>query len=252
MDSKDKLKLLYKVICNTLEDRNKLFEYIGVGCWFHDKNQEFINVYRLSKRESVIYYLFNDNRMLGIPNKYSNENIISVEEYIKIITMAKDRNVEISLEQAEEMYKSGNPIFVNIALKTFPELTNSQFPKSWKELCKIKLKEKGFCINVCGCTVNTEFNDNTAYKTTVSTEERAEKILLLQQLLEIRDYWNKIDEFVPIVDKKCRKYVIRPFDNMLETIGIVNEKYIFEFKTQERAEEFMYIFEKELLQVLSI
>ena len=162
-----------------------------------------------------------------------------------------ERNIKSSLDKAKEIYPNASNEVKVLLESIFPELKDLQFPKSWKELCKIKLKEKGFCINVCGCTVNTEFNDNTAYKTTVSTEERAKKILLFQQLLEIRDYWNEIDNYKWKVDSN-NNFAIRIFDSKLQIVDTGYEQYLFCFKTEDRAEKFMYIFEKELLQVLSI
>ena len=79
-----------------------------------------------------------------------------------------ERNIKLSLDKAKEIYPDASNEVKVLLESTFPELKNSQFPKSWEELCKIKTNKVGFCINVCGTIHETEFRISSNYKNTIS------------------------------------------------------------------------------------
>lgn len=164
----------------------------------------------------------------------------------------EERPVILTFETAKTMYESKDGVLMSIASKTFPELLNSDFPKSWEELCKIKEGNIGYCIDTCGNTLKTSFENHHNYQNTISTEERANRLLLLGQLLEIRDEWNRIDKFIPNWSSTDNKYSIRLVNKTLIVLDYMETYHLFTFKTQERAIKFIKTFEKELLQILSI
>ena len=165
----------------------------------------------------------------------------------------EERPVILTFETAKTMYESKDGVLMSIASKTFPELLNSDFPKSWEELCELKKGEEGYCITAVATISSTEFSTKSQYSGTVSTKERIETMLLLQQLLEIRDEWNKIDDnFVPIWNNTRINFcVTRCYDDIqVEDWG--SYPHFFVFRTHEIASDFMITFREELLKIFSI
>ena len=164
------------------------------------------------------------------------------------------RNVELSFEQAKKMFESNDEMFKEIAIKNFPELKEYNFPKSWEEFCLLKDIKKdtkiGYYSNACGDIKDIYYSVDPFYKGTVLTKERAKNILLFQQLLEIRDYWNKSDNYK--WDENDNNWCIRLDSHKLDIINMGSEHYLFAFKTLERAKEFAQTFEKELIQIFKI
>ena len=133
----------------------------------------------------------------------------------------EERPVILTFETAKTMYESKDGVLMSIASKTFPELLNSDFPKSWEELCELKKGEEGYCITAAATISSTEFNTKSQYLGTVSTKERANRLLLLGQLLEIRDEWNRIDKFIPNWSSTDNKYSIRLVNKTLIQINSI-------------------------------
>lgn len=164
----------------------------------------------------------------------------------------EERPVILTFETAKTMYESKDEVLMAIASKTFPELLNSDFPKSWEELCELKKGEEGYCITAAAIISSTEFSTKSQYSGTVSTKERVETMLLLQQLLEIRDEWNKIDKFIPDYKGGHTNYCVVLVNEKLSSITCVGTYCLFAFKNMKRVELFIETFKKELKQVLAV
>lgn len=197
------------------------------------------------------YYLNNDNIIICefhscIIGKYT---CYTLEKYEQKFNNMEKRNIQIDLTTAKEWYKQGGDLR-KIALQAFTEQELQKLPKSWEEYCEINhyLDENKEVLLLASGEVLP-----ISYKATIRREnpgaipskERAEKFIVLNKLLQIRDYYNQgwePDWNDYIEDKYC----ITIHKNNVINIKSWHSGYIFAFKTKELRDEFYTNFKEDL------
>lgn len=124
---------------------------------------------------------------------------------------------------------------------TFEEIvfkpTKNKYPLSVMELpCK------GFYIGEKSeiKSINFSFDKRSMDKNLVSTKRRAEAILALIQLVELRDEYNKIDGFVADWKDSCQnKYAIEFFSDNINIIRYVNTNRVLHFGSKQTCDLFL-------------
>lgn len=196
------------------------------------------------------YYLDDDNdiccrRRSFIPCEYT---YYTLEEYEQKFNNMKKRNIQIDLNTAKEWYKQGGDLR-KIALQAFSEKELNGLPKSWKEYCEINPyinKNKDFFIPADGTvTAIPQSYFRSAMSFTMPSEKRAEQFVVLNKLLQIRDYYNQGWEpnwCASLEEKHC---IINNRNELTITTAWV-ANYLFVFKTKELRDEFFQNFKSDL------
>lgn len=96
------------------------------------------------------------------------------------------KTAKISKDTAKEMIESGIESLKKVAYDTYPELKENELPEKWEELGSID----GYYIDSVSdiCQMHLDFASHGC-KNTVPTEELAEAILALCQLLYLREVY---------------------------------------------------------------
>lgn len=159
------------------------------------------------------------------------------------------RTIQIDITTAKEWYKQGGNL-KEIALQAFSENELQSLPKSWEEYCKINpyLKaNKEFFLAPDGTVTNVPQNCYSRRNFTLSmpSKKRAEQFVVLNKLLQIRDYYNQGWE--PDWDNEMEnKYVIMGERNKLVAYVFSFTMCLFAFKTRELRDEFLKNFKQDL------
>lgn len=171
----------------------------------------------------------------------------TLEEYEQQFNNMEKRNIQIDLTTAKEWYRQGGNLR-QIALQAFTESELNSLPKSWEEYCKINPyidKDKNVFLRSAGigCVSYTGLK-REEYPGIIPSEKRAEQFLILNKLLQIRDYYNQ--GWNPDWKINTDKYVIWSFENELHIDVSVCANALFAFKTMELRDEFFKNFKSDL------
>jgi hypothetical protein len=149
------------------------------------------------------------------------------------------RNIELTQEQAQILYKEGDKLIKELMLKSFSqeELLPPAKPKSWKDLGEINgayVDEYSKIQEDHGFFTSDGTNHNIFPK-----KEQAQALLALAQLLQLmrHPYWN--GDWKPDWSSNEQKHCIRYKSNYLEVSVQFNVSYLLAFKTEEVAVEFL-------------
>lgn len=202
-------------------------------------------------RPRMYYYIDNDNYISCktyscVNNEYT---CYTLEEYEqKFLNIMEKRNIQIDLTTAKEWYKQGGDLR-KIALQAFSEEELQSLPKSWNEYCKINPyvnKNKDFFISSDGTvTVFPQSYFRSVMSFAISSEKRAKQFVILNKLLQIRDYYNQGWE-PDWHNRDEEKYVITTHENVLYKLTSYLSNYLFAFKTKELRDEFYTNFKEDL------
>lgn len=195
------------------------------------------------------YYIENNYRInctfLSCIKEYT---CYTLEEYEQKLNNMEKRNIQINLTTAKEWYKQGGNL-KEIALQAFSEEELQLFPKSWQEFCEINPyinKNKDFFIPADGTvTAIPQSYSRLAMSFTMPSEKRAKQFVILNKLLQIRDYYNQGWE-PDWSNVKQEKYIIGYSHNKLFLDVYLNLSHIFAFKTREIRDRFFENFKGDL------
>ena len=167
-----------------------------------------------------------------------------------------ERNLTLSLELANEIYKTTNNEIKIILENTFPELKKNKYPMSHAELQNILIREGRYTSFIHGdSTIREEYtikNNTTENKNISLTSTRAQQHLAFIQLVALRDKWNEIDEFEPDWENhQVCKYCIQYRDNTIVADEYYAISRILAFKTEETRDLFLKTF-KDLIEVAKV
>ena len=159
-----------------------------------------------------------------------------------------ERNLTLSLELANEIYKTTNNEIKIILENTFPELKKNKYPMSHAELQDILIRERRDTSFIHGnSTIREEYiftNNTTENKNISLTGTRSKQHLAFIQLVALRDKWNEIDKFKPDwKDSQVCKYCIQNIDNKVVRYDYYTMSRILAFKTKETRDLFLKTFE---------
>ena len=127
--------------------------------------------------------------------------------------------------------ETGEVSFKKIELK-YPQSIFEVKDRSW------------FIHSNSGIEKDNTANDSTVDRNNVSTKQRAEALLALSQLVELRDAWNKIDGFVVDWTANDVKYVIKGCSGKLQKDYYYNNHYILYFGSEQTRDLFFETFSK--------
>lgn len=201
---------------------------------------------------SMYYYVNNKNHIecdtiTNLPREYKKYTLKEYEQTF-LNNMETKRNIQIDLTTAKEWYKQGGDLR-KVALQAFTENELNAFPKSWEEYCKINPylnKNIDFFIPADGTVTAISqkcLRSNLSF--TTPSKERAEQLVVLNKLLQIRDYYNQGWEPNWQNDEE-NKYVIISIKGGLkmDTNWYINR--LFAFKTRKLRDEFLQNFKSDL------
>ena len=202
--------------------------------------------------ESNGYYVDEDNHICckaprNIPKDYK---LYTLEEYEQIQKNMEKRTIQIDLTTAREWYQQGGEL-KKVALQAFNENELKSLPSSWEEYCKINpYLDKNKDVFILANGQITPLSYETCKKGNpgaIPSKERAEQFLILNKLLQIRDYYNQ--GWKPDWDDCTDKYVIWSFENELHLDVSTYASSLFAFKSKEVRDTFFENFENDLEKV---
>lgn len=220
----------------------KILESLG-GINFHAFIGNDPNMYYYIDNKNHI----NCNALLFLDKMYKT---FILEEYKqKYTNMENKRNIQIDLTTAKEWYNQGGDLR-KIALQAFSEKELKALPSSWEEYCEINpyLEKNKEIFPLVNGNINTFSHDTYLRKEfpgVIPSKERAEQFLILNKLLQIRDYYNQgwkpnwCDSFE---EKHC---IINNRNELTITTAWV-ANYLFVFKTKELRDKFFQNFKSDL------
>lgn len=161
--------------------------------------------------------------------------------------METKKTLTISLEKARELYENGNEDIKSLLLETFKkeELETRELPKTWIGYCENNYRRGYYLSEGSTVRVFTKDSYNTKLKfdsdkNTFESEENAEAILALCQLIRLRDEYNKHE---PInYDEEHFPYVIVNDYGYYKTVAANKFKMykrLFVFHNEKLAQEFL-------------
>lgn len=210
-----------------------------------------INIHKFTGNDIDLYYYIDDNNHingyvdLGIPQGYKR---YTLEEYEQIHNnMENKRTIQINLTTAKEWYNQGGELR-KVALQAFSEKELKALPSSWEEYCEINPyydKGKETFLRITG-TINVSVANikRKEYPGVIPSKERAEQFLILNKLLQIRDYYNQ--GWKPNWEDGTDKYPIWSFENELTPDITTYANGLFTFKTKELRDKFFENFAPDL------
>ena len=214
------------------------------------------NFYNLSGKRDSCYYFINAIKRIDLCSKKNkvmslfSHVFYTLEEYEqKSNNMETKRTIQINLATAREWYKQGNDL-KEIALQAFSENELQSLPKSWKEYCEINPyleANKEFFLAPDGTVTDVpqNFYRRIDFTLSMSSKKRAEQFVILNKLLQIRDYYNQ--GFEPDWKKEEEsKYIIISLKGELKADTSWYTNRIFAFKTRELRDKFLTNFKKDL------
>ena len=113
----------------------------------------------------------------------------------------------------------------------YPQKVSDIKCRNWYITNTGKVTETSLCQDICN----------------LSTESRAKAFLALMQLVELRDAWNKIDNFVPDFSNIITKYCISVRGNEITKSAYLSENITLCFGFMETRDLFLTTF-KDLIQ----
>lgn len=212
-----------------------------------------INTHLYKGNSTNTYYYINDANQIDcdpwgcIDIKYKT---CTLEEYEQIQNNMEKRNIQIDLTTAKEWYKQGGDLR-KVALQAFTENELNALPKSWEEFCKINpylIKGTDSFLRSTGLVeVSYPSLKREEYPGVIPSKERAEQFLILNKLLQIRDYYNQ--GWKPNWKEGTNKYVIWSFENELHPDVSTYASSLFAFRSKEIQDTFFENFENDLEKV---
>ena len=209
------------------------------------------NIQGYQGNTSSMYYYVNDKNHIDcdtwicLDKKYK---IYTLEKYEQEFNIMEKRNIQIDLATAKEWYKQGGDLR-KVALQAFSEEELQSLPKSWQEFCEINPyinKNKDFFIPEDGTVTaipQSYFRSGMSF--TMPSEKRAKQFVVLNKLLQIRDYYNQGWE--PDWNNSAEsKYSISTHSNELNKFTHWFSNCLFAFKTEELRDEFFQNFKSDL------
>jgi hypothetical protein len=201
---------------------------------------------------ALFYYIdsngfINCNFSKGMHEGYEYYTLEDYEQQL-LNTMENKRTIKIDLTTAREWYKQGGDLR-KIALQAFSEKELKALPSSWEEYCEINPyldKDKDVYLHANGTvTAVSQSYFRLAMSFTMPSEKRAKQFVILNKLLQIRDYYNQGWE-PDWSNVKQEKYIIGYSHNKLFLDVFLNLSHIFAFKTREIRDTFFKNFKKDL------
>lgn len=213
-----------------------------------------INIQSYKGDAPDLYYYIDNNYIdceldKHIPQEYKK---YTLEEYERIQnTMETKRNIQIDLNTAKEWYKQGGDLR-KVALQAFTENELNSFPKSWEEYCEINPYldvDKTIFLLADGNInpISSTFYARRNFPGAVPSKERAEQFIILNKLLQIRDYYNQ--GWKPNWEDSTDKYVIWHFENELHPDVSTYASSLFTFRSKEVRDEFFTNFQPDLEKI---
>ena len=170
--------------------------------------------------------------------------------------MSDTRNVQLTLEKAQEWYQKGGEL-KEVALQAFKEeeLKDSK-PRSWEEYCKQQAEkqsltgELGYYLNMYGKVKRCAWvskNCSIINATTLPSRELTEKFRAYMKLMSLHQKW--IGDWEPdwTRENHTTKYCIYSLNNEIVVRIMINSVYSLSFPTEEMAEDFKDCF-RDLLE----
>lgn len=209
-----------------------------------------VNIQNYKCNSTNLYYYVNDANYIDchswicLNKKYKT---YTLEEYEQIQKDMEKRNIQIDLTTAREWYKQGGDLR-KVALQAFTENELNALPKSWEEYCKINpylTKGTDIFLRSTGLGEVTYTSlKREEHPGIIPSRERAEQFLILNKLLQIRDYYNQ--GWKPSWTGETVNYVIWSFNNELHLETSSGANALFTFKTKELRDEFFENFKSDL------
>lgn len=202
-----------------------------------------------------VYYYINTRNFIdcdlyeNLPQGYKK---YILEEYEQIHnSMENKRTIQIDCITAREWYKQGGTLR-KVALQAFTENELKALPSSWEEYCEINpniTQGKDVYLRASGTITYVSYQDlkREEYPGIVPSKERAEQFIILNKLLQIRDYYNQ--GWKPNWKDNTDKYVIWSFENELHPDVSTYASSLFAFKSKEVRDTFFENFENDLEKV---
>lgn len=144
------------------------------------------------------------------------------------------KTIEITKEQAKEMFDSGVPSLIEIAETYFPEIF---IKDKWEDFGWVK----GYFISELSTIVDYQGLAFSSEKNIYPSEGEAERELALIQLRQWRDKANgqPLNEWCLWGDSNQTKYAIGGFKNSWTTVTVTNSRHELVFKSKEIRDEFI-------------
>lgn len=215
------------------------------------------NLFSTNGDNVLLFYYVNNNTIIN--NQYSKNvpkdyKLYTLEEYEQkfLNNMETKRTIQIDITTAKEWYKQGGDLR-KVALQAFTENELNSFPKSWEEYCEINPYldvDKTIFLLADGNInpISSTFYARRNFPGAVPSKERAEQFLILNKLLQIRDYYNQGWE--PDWDNEMEnKFVIMGERGKLVLYVFSFTMCLFAFKTKELRDEFFKNFKAELEKI---
>ena len=162
------------------------------------------------------------------------------------------RNVQLTLEKAQEWYQKGGEL-KEVALQAFTEeeLKDSK-PRSWRVYCRTRLDSKetrfGYTIGSDCEIVKADWDNcvsSSAWRDVLPSEELVKKFLAYEQLMSLRQDW--IGDWEADWESNTLKYVIIVGYSDIKITSFYHFSHPLSFPTEEMAEDFLNCF-KDLLK----
>lgn len=211
-----------------------------------------VNIQNYKCNSTRLYYYVNDANYIDchswecLDKKYKT---YTLEEYEQIQKDMEKRTIKIDLITAREWYNQGGEL-KKVALQAFSEKELKALPSSWEEYCEINpyLEKSKEIFPLVNGNINTFSHDTYLRKEfpgVIPSKERAEQFLILNKLLQIRDYYNNGWE-PDWSNQEEEKFVILGERNKLVLYVFGSTMCLFSFKTKELRDEFFKNFKEEL------
>jgi len=154
------------------------------------------------------------------------------------------KTIEITEQQAKEMFDSGIPSLRSIAETNYPELFKKKI--EWKDFSEVE----GYYVNQDSeIVVYKGYNSSEDNKNIFPTEEEAEACLALSQLCQWRDKYN--ENWKPNYNDNNVKYQIFFNRDQIFKAGSYYSR-VLSFKTEEIRNKFLEDFTELIIECKSL
>ena len=155
------------------------------------------------------------------------------------------KNVQITEDQAKQMFESGIESLKSIAETTYPELFKKEI--QWSDFGEVK-----------GCYIGSQSklydyespSSNSANRNIFPTTEEAEACLALSQLCQWRDKYNEGSK--PDYTSMYTKYQIYFYRGQISKDNHLSTSFVLTFKTSEIRDKFLEDFSELINQAKSL
>lgn len=160
----------------------------------------------------------------------------------------KQRILTISLEKAKELYKNGSEDMKSLLLETFEkkELETQKLPKTWVGYCENNYRigyylDSGSRIGSFNESAHNDKLRPTSDKNTLESEENAEAILALCQLIRLRDEYNGHEPINYEEEEHFPYVIVNDYDyyKIVAANKCKMYKHLFVFHNEKLAQEFL-------------